>query len=175
MARGKSRTKKCRTLVEDLDADDSSKKRSIFGDTKAEGTNSRGASDDEDSNGSQDDADISVKKQGSGTVYDRTPTKRGSWDPQAPAYTANSNPMDLYTKKGDDSSNEEDQYKRKDADDNTPGLQIVVTTETMIPTKTKNRKEPIPTMLVHYFSLYANLPPNVLRLWVTWAIIQWMI
>ena len=48
MARGKYGTMKSRTLVEDLDAEDSEKKRSIFRDTKAEDTNIRGASEDED-------------------------------------------------------------------------------------------------------------------------------
>ena len=120
MARGKARTKKSRNLVEELDAEDSAKKRSIFGDNKAEDTKSRGASDNEDSAGSQDDEDISMKKEGSGTVYDRTPAKRGRWEPQYPAYNAKSNPRDVYTKKVDDSSNEEDKSKRKDTGYNAP-------------------------------------------------------
>ena len=73
MARGKAMTKKSRTIVEDLDAEYLAKKRSIFGDTEAEDTKRKGASDNEDSAGSQDDENISMKKQGSGTVYDRTP------------------------------------------------------------------------------------------------------
>ena len=106
--------------MEDLNAEDLAKKRSIFGDTEAEDTNRRGASDNEDSAGSQDDKDISTKKQGSGTVYDKTPDKRGRREPQAPAYTAKRKPRDLYTKKGDDSSDEEEQSKRKDAGDDAP-------------------------------------------------------
>ena len=61
-----------------------------------------------------------MKKQGSGTVYDRTPAKRGRWQPQSPAYTAKSMPRDIYTKKGDDSSNKEEQSKRKDAGNDAP-------------------------------------------------------
>ena len=61
-----------------------------------------------------------MKKQGSGTFYDRTPAKRGRWEPQAPAYTVKRKPNDLYTKKGDESSNKEKQSKRKDACDNSP-------------------------------------------------------
>ena len=61
-----------------------------------------------------------MKKEGSGTVYDRTPTKRGRWESQYPVYTAKRKPMDLYTKKVDDSSNEEDQSKRKDTGDDGP-------------------------------------------------------
>ena len=58
-----------------------------------------------------------MKKQGSGKIYDSTPVKRGYRKPKAPAYTANKNPKDLYTKKGDDSSDKEEQSKskRKDA------------------------------------------------------------
>ena len=104
MARGKSRTEKSRTLVEGFVAEDLAKKISIFGDTEAGDTKSRGYSCNEDSTGSKDDEDISMKKQGSGTVYDRTPTKRGRRYSQAPAYNTKKNPRNIYTKKGDDSS-----------------------------------------------------------------------
>ena len=106
--------------MEDLDAEDLAKERSIFGNTKSEETESRGALDDEYSDGYQDDEDISMKKQGSGTFYDRNLAKRGSSEPQAPAYTVKRKPNDLYTKKGDESSNKEKQSKRKDAGDNSP-------------------------------------------------------
>ena len=120
MAKGKSRTKKSCTLVEYLDAEDSAKKRSIFEDTKAEDTRIRGASDDEDSAGSQDDEDISMKKQGSRTVYDRNPAKREHWDPEDPAYTTKRKPRNIYTHKGGDYSYKEKQSKRRDAGDDAP-------------------------------------------------------
>ena len=60
--------------MEDLDADYLANKRSIFGDIKSEDTKSRGASYYEDSAGSQDGEDVSMKKQVSGRVYDRTPS-----------------------------------------------------------------------------------------------------
>ena len=78
MAIGKVRTNKSRTLVEDLDAEDLSKKRSIFGDTKTEDTKIRGASDNEDFCGSQDDEDISMKKQVYGMVCGRTLLRGGA-------------------------------------------------------------------------------------------------
>ena len=81
--------------MEDLDVKDLAKIRSIFRDTEAKETKSRGASDDEDPDGYQDDADISMNKQGSSTVYDRTPAKRGRWEPQVPAYTVKRKPKDL--------------------------------------------------------------------------------
>ena len=120
MARGKSRTNKSRTLVEDLDADNSANKRSIFWDTEDEDSKSMGALDNEDSAGYQEDENISVKKQGSGTVYDRTPARRGRWEPQASAYNAKRKPRDIYTKKVDDSSEKEEQSKRKDAGNDAP-------------------------------------------------------
>ena len=107
--------------MDDLDAEYLENKDSIFGNTEAEDTKSRGASDNEDSGGSQDDEDISMKKQGSATVYDSTPAKRGRWYPQAPTYTSKRNPSYIYKKKGDNSSNEEEKYKRKDAGDDAPG------------------------------------------------------
>ena len=60
-----------------------------------------------------------MNKQGSGKVYDSTPSKRGSRKPKDPAYTAKKNPKDLYMKKGDGSSNNEEQSKgkKKDAGD----------------------------------------------------------
>ena len=119
-ARGKARTKKSRNLVEDLDAEYSAKKRSIFGDTKAEETKSRGYSDDEDSARFQDNEDISMKKQGYGTVYYRTTAKRGLWELQVPYYTAKRNPRDIDSKKGDDSYDEEDKSKRKYAGNDAP-------------------------------------------------------
>ena len=106
--------------MDDLDAEYLANKSSIFGNTEAEDTKSRGVSDNEDSAGSQDNEDISMKKQGSYTVYDRIPAKRGRWYPQAPTYTAKRNPRYIYKKKGDNSSNEEDTYKRKDAGDGAP-------------------------------------------------------
>ena len=57
-----------------------------------------------------------MKKQGSGKLYDSIPAKRGSRKPKAPAYTAKKNPKDLYTKKGDDSSDEEEQSKGENND-----------------------------------------------------------
>ena len=61
-----------------------------------------------------------MKKQSSIKVYDSTPAKRGSRKPKDPAYTSNKKPKYLYTKKVDESSNEEEQSKgkRKDAGDN---------------------------------------------------------
>ena len=61
-----------------------------------------------------------MKKQGSVKVYDSTTAKRGSSKTKAPAYTAKKKPKDLYTKKGDESSDKEDQSKgeRKYAGDN---------------------------------------------------------
>ena len=115
MASGKDRTKKSRSLGEDLDAEDLANKRWIFGDTEAEDTKSGGASDNEDSAGAQDDKDIYMKKQVYGTVYDRTPAKRGRWEPQDPSYMAKRTSRDLCTNKGDGSSNKEDQSKSKDA------------------------------------------------------------
>ena len=109
MARGKAMTKKSRTILEDLDAEDSAKKRSIFGDTDAEDTNRRVASDDEDSAGYQDYDDISMKKQGAGTVYYMTPANRGRWEPHAPAYITKRNQRDIYANKGDDSLDKQEQ------------------------------------------------------------------
>ena len=65
-----------------------------------------------------------MKKQVYGKVYDSTPAKRGPRKPKAPAYTAKKYPKDLYMKKGDESSNKEEQSrsKRKDAGDNSCGL-----------------------------------------------------
>ena len=57
-----------------------------------------------------------MKKQVSGKVYDSIPAKRGSSKLKDPAYTAKKNPKDLYTKKGNDSSNEDDQSKGKKRD-----------------------------------------------------------
>ena len=61
-----------------------------------------------------------MKKHGYGTVYDRTPAKRGRWEPQDPSYTAKSTSRDLYTKKGDQSSTKEDKSKRNDAGNDAP-------------------------------------------------------
>ena len=117
---GKASTNKSTKIVEDLDAEYSSNKRSIFGDTEAEDTKRRVASDDEESAGFQDNEDISMKKQGYGTVYYRTTAKRGLWELQVPYYTAKRKRRGIYTKKVDDSSYEERQSKRKDAGDNVP-------------------------------------------------------
>ena len=57
-----------------------------------------------------------MKKQGSGKVYDSTPAKRGSRKPKASPYTTKKNLKYLYTKKGDDSSDEEEQSKGKSKD-----------------------------------------------------------
>ena len=141
MARGKSRTKKSGTLVESLDVEDSEKKRCIFGDTNVENTKSRGASDNEDSAGSQDDEDISIKKQDSCMVYDRTPAKRRRWEPQNPVYTAKREPRDIYTKNRmmNPLLNRRKLKGRMKATMSLI-LMIVVTTETMIPQKTKKIK-----------------------------------
>ena len=62
-----------------------------------------------------------MKKQVSGKAYDSTPAKRGSREPKSPSYTAKKIPKDLYTKKCDYSSDEEEQSKgkNKDAGDDT--------------------------------------------------------
>ena len=57
-----------------------------------------------------------MRKQGSVKVYDSTPAKRGPRNPKSPAYTAKKNPKDLYTKKGDESSDKEEKSKRKRKD-----------------------------------------------------------
>ena len=57
-----------------------------------------------------------MKKQGPGKVYDITHAKRGFRKPKAPAYTAKKNRKDLYRNKGDDSSDEDEQSKRKRKD-----------------------------------------------------------
>ena len=175
MDRGTARTKKSRTLVEDLDAEDSTKKRSIFGDIEAEGIEIRGDSDDEDSSGSQDDEDISMNKQGSGTVYDRTPAKRGRWEPQDPAYTDNRKPRYLYKKKGDDSYDKEEEYKRKDAGNEAPDPKDSGDDGDDDSSKDKEEKVTNPEDAWTLFQSAYKLTPNVLRLWVIWATIQWMI
>ena len=57
-----------------------------------------------------------MKKQGSVKVYDSAPAKRGPRKPKAPAYTAKEKPKYLYTNKGDEPSDEEEQYKSKSKD-----------------------------------------------------------
>ena len=66
------------------------------------------------------DEEIPMKKQGSGKVYDSTPTKRGYRKPKSPVYTAKKKTKDIYMKKGDDSSYKEEQSKgkKKDAGNN---------------------------------------------------------
>ena len=63
-----------------------------------------------------------MKKQGAGAVYYGNPTKSGRRELQAPVYTVKRKPRDLYTKKVDESSDEEEQSKskRKDAGDDSP-------------------------------------------------------
>ena len=159
MARGKARTKRCSTLVKDLGAEDLSMKSFIFGDNQAEENKSRIASDNEDSVGSQEDEDIYMKKQGSGMVYDRTPAKRGNRDLQAPAYTAKRKLRNLYTKKGYESSREEEQYKSKDAGDVAPDRNDSGDDGDDDSSKDKEEKVTNPDDARTFFQSICKLPP----------------
>ena len=140
MARDKTRTKKYRTLAEDLDAEDLAKKRSIFGDTKAEDTKSRGAPDDEDSAGSQDDEDISMKKQGYDTVYDRNPLRWGAGSHKLQPILPRGSQGIFIRRRVMTHPMKRRNLKGRMQATMPLILTIVVTTETMIPPKTKKRK-----------------------------------
>ena len=116
MARGKSKNKQSSTLKKDLDAEVSSGNKDQPEVSHTEDSTGEGTSNDEDSFESNYDEYISMKKQGSGKVYDSAPSKRGPRNPKAPDYTAKKNQKDLYMKKGDDYSDKEDQSKRKRKD-----------------------------------------------------------
>ena len=105
MARGKIKTKQYRTLEKDLDAEASADNKDQTEVYQNEDSTGEGNSNNDDSFDSNYDEEILTRKQGSGKVYDSTPEKRGSRKPKAPAYTAKKKLKDLYTKKGDDSSN----------------------------------------------------------------------
>ena len=113
MARFKSKTKKSSTLEKDLDAETSADNKDQTEVSQTDDSNGEGTSNDDESFDSNYDEEIPMKKKGSGKVYDSTPAKRGSRKPKSPAYTAKKNPKDLYTKKGDEYSNKEEQYKGK--------------------------------------------------------------
>ena len=127
VARGKSKTKQSSTLEKYLDAGASADNKDQTEVSQNEESTGEGTSNFDDSFDSKYYEEISMKKQGSGKVYDSTPAKRGSSKPKAPAYTAKKKPKDIYTKKGDDSSNKEEQSKgkKKDAGDNRSDTSLV--------------------------------------------------
>ena len=106
MARGKRKTKQSSTLKKYLDAGTSTDNKDQTEVSQNEESTGEGTSNYDDSFDSKYYEEIYMKKQGSGKVYDSTPAKRVSSKPKAPAYTAKENPNYLYTKKGDDSSDE---------------------------------------------------------------------
>ena len=116
MARGKSKTKQSSTLEKDLDAEASADNKDQPEVYQTEESTGEGTSNDDDPFDSNYDEEINMKKQGSGKVYDSIPTKRVSRKPKAPAYTAKKKLKYLYTKKVDEPSDEEEQYKRKSKD-----------------------------------------------------------
>ena len=113
MAVGKSKTKQYSTLKKDLDDEVSAGNKDQPEVSHYEESTGEGTSNYEDSFDSNYDDDISMKKQVSGKVYDSTPAKRGPRKPKVPAYTTKTISKDIYTKKGDYSSGEEEQSKRK--------------------------------------------------------------
>ena len=76
MARGKSNSKQSSTLKKDLDAEVPADNKDQPEVSHTKDSTGEGTSNDEDSFDSNYDEDISMKKQGSGKVYDR-PLRRG--------------------------------------------------------------------------------------------------
>ena len=116
MARDKSRTKQSSTLKKDFDAEFSAGNKDQPDVPHTQESTVEGNSNNEDSFDSNYDEDISMKKQVSVKVYYSTPEKRGPRKPPDPFYTARENPNGFYMKKGDGSSDEEEQPKRKRED-----------------------------------------------------------
>ena len=142
MARSKSKTNQSSTLEKDLDAKASANNKDQPEFYQTEDYTGEGTSNDDDSFDFNYDEEITMKKQISGKVYDSTPVKRGSKKPKSPAYTAKIKPKYLYTKKGDDSSNEEEQSKgkRNDSGDDSYDPNDSGDMETMIPLETTKKK-----------------------------------
>ena len=124
MARCKSKTKQSSILEKDLDAEASSDNKDQTENYQTEDSTGEGTSNDDNSFDFNYNEEIPMNKQGSVKVYDSTTAKRGSSKTKAPAYTSKKKPKDLYTKKGDESSDKEDQSKgeRKDAGDDSSDL-----------------------------------------------------
>ena len=116
MARGKGKTEQSSTLEKNLDYEASAQNKDKSEVSQTEDSTGEGNSNNDDSLESNYDEEIPMKKQGSGKVYDSTPAKRGSRKPKASPYTTKKNLKYLYTKKGDDSSDEEEQSKGKSKD-----------------------------------------------------------
>ena len=117
MARGKGKTKQSSNIEKDLDDEASADNKDKSEVSQTEDSTGENNSNNDDFLDSNYDEEIPMKKQGSGKVYDSTPAKRGYRKPKASPYTAKKKLKYLYTKKGDDSSDEEEKSKgkRKDA------------------------------------------------------------
>ena len=85
IARGKSKTKKSSTLEKGLDSEASADNKDQTEVSQTEDSTGEGPSHDDDSFDLNYDEEITMKKQGSGKIYDSTPAKRGSRKPKAPS------------------------------------------------------------------------------------------